>query len=269
MKWVNTKSLDRAALNEGRKKSSFSFTLHKTDFCFFLFQTNLENVFDVCQPCTQSHEFFFLVQLECWCYHRFYYLLGANNSCKFKEKIITSLKLQLEHLTKTFWLRLQRNILREANLLNKSNNSSFLVQHEIQNDRSIGIKVRLICPIFLLSQLENRSNTIEFWLKAMFRKFGEFSMNRTVENRICRVEFDWDRSFIQQHQATQANQRKAKDYERTLQDFYRMHLDELESHDETHREHLLQMYRSYLENTAGSKKAIRQLCSEIQETETN
>ena len=60
-----------------------------------------------------------------------------------------------------------------------------------------------------------------------------------------------------------------KDYKRTREDFYRMQLDELENYHESNRDNMLRMYHSYLENTPGSKKALRELCDRIIPPSTN
>jgi len=42
-----------------------------------------------------------------------------------------------------------------------------------------------------------------------------------------------------------------------------MQLDNLSAYHESNRDNMLQLYRSYLENTPGSKKALRELCDQI------
>jgi hypothetical protein len=54
-----------------------------------------------------------------------------------------------------------------------------------------------------------------------------------------------------------------KDYKRTRDDFYRMQLDNVAGYHETNRENMIRAYHSYLENTPGSKKALRDLCEQI------
>lgn len=54
-----------------------------------------------------------------------------------------------------------------------------------------------------------------------------------------------------------------KEYQRTCDDFYRMQLDSVADFKETKRENLLRTYRSYLQNTPGSRKALRDLCEQI------
>ena len=67
--------------------------------------------------------------------------------------------------------------------------------------------------------------------------------------------------MIRTRYTTQAEAQRDKDYKRTRDDFYRMQLDNLEGYHESNRENMLQIYHSYLENTPGSKKAIRELCA--------
>lgn len=67
--------------------------------------------------------------------------------------------------------------------------------------------------------------------------------------------------MIRTRYTAQADTQRDKDYKRTRDDFYRMELDNLESYHQSNRENMLQIYHSYLENTPGSKKAIRELCA--------
>jgi hypothetical protein len=50
--------------------------------------------------------------------------------------------------------------------------------------------------------------------------------------------------------------RKAEDKSRTVNDFYRMKLDQFHP---VSKRHMLQVYRAYLENTLGSKQALHEL----------
>jgi hypothetical protein len=62
---------------------------------------------------------------------------------------------------------------------------------------------------------------------------------------------------------TQAQGQMKKDYERTRDDLYRMQLDDLEGYHESNRNNMVRVYHSYLENTPGSKKALRELCDQL------
>lgn len=42
-----------------------------------------------------------------------------------------------------------------------------------------------------------------------------------------------------------------------------MHLDDLDSYHKSNRDNMLLVYHSYLENTPGSKKALRELCDRL------
>ena len=42
-----------------------------------------------------------------------------------------------------------------------------------------------------------------------------------------------------------------------------MQLDHLEGYHESNRDNMVRVYHSYLENTPGSKKALRELCDQI------
>ena len=42
-----------------------------------------------------------------------------------------------------------------------------------------------------------------------------------------------------------------------------MQLDNLSGYHQSNRDNMLQVYHSYLENTPGSKKAVRELCDRI------
>ncbi len=71
------------------------------------------------------------------------------------------------------------------------------------------------------------------------------------------------RSFIRTRYTAQAGQQIEKDYKRTHDDFYRMQLDNLAGYHESNRDNMVKVYHSYLENTPGSKKAVRELCDRI------
>jgi hypothetical protein len=42
-----------------------------------------------------------------------------------------------------------------------------------------------------------------------------------------------------------------------------MQLDNVAGYHETNRDNMVRVYHSYLENTPGSKKALRELCEQI------
>ncbi|CAF0897839.1 unnamed protein product [Rotaria sordida] len=71
------------------------------------------------------------------------------------------------------------------------------------------------------------------------------------------------RSFIRTRYTAEAHNQMEKDYKRTHDDLYRMQLDDLDSYHESNRDNMLRIYHSYLENTPGSKKALRELCDQI------
>ncbi|UJR35880.1 hypothetical protein I4U23_028623 [Adineta vaga] len=89
------------------------------------------------------------------------------------------------------------------------------------------------------------------------RKPPEYTRPLTV-NDIPKI-----RTLIRTRYTSQADTQKEKDYKRTHDDLYRMQLDNLDAYHETNRENMLRVYHSYLENTPGSKKALRELCGQI------
>lgn len=70
-------------------------------------------------------------------------------------------------------------------------------------------------------------------------------------------------AFVRDRSSARSNGQMQKEYQRTCDDFYRMQLDSVASFKETKRENLLRTYRSYLQNTPGSRKALRDLCEQI------
>jgi len=71
------------------------------------------------------------------------------------------------------------------------------------------------------------------------------------------------RSFVRTRYTSQAKNQIEKDYKRTRNDFYRMQLDNVDEYHESNRENMVRTYHSYLENTIGSKKALRELIEQI------
>ncbi|CAF2651091.1 unnamed protein product [Rotaria sp. Silwood2] len=95
------------------------------------------------------------------------------------------------------------------------------------------------------------------------RKPAEYSRPLTM-NDVPKI-----RSFIRSRYTTDAHNQMEKDYKRTHEDLYRMQLDDLDSYHETNRQNMLRVYHSYLENTPGSKKALRELCDQVAPPYTN
>ncbi|CAF3476945.1 unnamed protein product [Rotaria sp. Silwood1] len=89
------------------------------------------------------------------------------------------------------------------------------------------------------------------------RKPAEYSRPLTM-NDVPKI-----RSFIRSRYTTEAHTQMEKDYKRTHDDLYRMQLDDMDSYHESNRDNMLHVYHSYLENTPGSKKALRELCDQI------
>ncbi len=75
--------------------------------------------------------------------------------------------------------------------------------------------------------------------------------------------FLFHRSFVRNRYTAKAGSRIEKDYKRTRDDFYRMQLDNISDYHETNRDNMVRVYHSYLENTPGSKKALRELIEQI------
>jgi hypothetical protein len=71
------------------------------------------------------------------------------------------------------------------------------------------------------------------------------------------------RSLIRDRYTAKADNQIEKDYKRTHDDFYRMQLDNLDGYHESNRDNMVRIYHSYLENTPGSKKALRELCDRV------
>ncbi|CAF0753759.1 unnamed protein product [Rotaria sp. Silwood1] len=89
------------------------------------------------------------------------------------------------------------------------------------------------------------------------RKPAEYSRPLTM-NDVPKI-----RTFIRSRYTTEAHTQMEKDYKRTHDDLYRMQLDDMDSYHESNRDNMLHVYHSYLENTPGSKKALRELCDRI------
>lgn len=53
------------------------------------------------------------------------------------------------------------------------------------------------------------------------------------------------------------------DYSRTKDDFYRMDLDRLDEVHPINRQHMRKAYFAYLQNTPGSKKAIKECVKDL------
>lgn len=94
----------------------------------------------------------------------------------------------------------------------------------------------------------------------MFLKFGKFEKKEHSQIENSYLHF---RSFIRSRYTAQAENQIEKDYKRTNDDIYRMQLDNLAGYHESNRNNMVQVYHSYLENTPGSKKAIRELCDRV------
>lgn len=71
------------------------------------------------------------------------------------------------------------------------------------------------------------------------------------------------RSFMRDRYSSKANTQVEKDYRRTRNDLYRMQLDNVAGYREGNRDNMVRVYHSYLENTPGSKKALREVCDQI------
>ena len=71
------------------------------------------------------------------------------------------------------------------------------------------------------------------------------------------------RNLVRTRYTSQADSQREKDYQRTHNDLYRMQLDNVDAYHKSNRENMLRVYHSYLENTPGSKKALRELCDQI------
>lgn len=93
----------------------------------------------------------------------------------------------------------------------------------------------------------------------MFHEYGKMMSSSSNENSY----FLSISSLVQTRYTAEAHTQRDKDYQRTRDDFYRMELDNLEGYHESNRENMLRTYHSYLENTPGSKKALRELCARV------
>ena len=60
--------------------------------------------------------------------------------------------------------------------------------------------------------------------------------------------------------------RITEDQNRTINDFYRMRLDQFHPYS---KQHMMRVYHAYLENTAGSKKALHELLKNEEMSEEN
>ena len=70
-------------------------------------------------------------------------------------------------------------------------------------------------------------------------------------------------TLIRDRYSAKATGQLDKEYHRTRDDFYRMQLDNAVGSSETKRGNMIRTYRSYLQNTPGSRKALRDLCEQI------
>ncbi|CAF0829675.1 unnamed protein product [Adineta ricciae] len=89
------------------------------------------------------------------------------------------------------------------------------------------------------------------------RKPAEYSGPLTV-NDIPKI-----RNLVRTRYTSQADSQREKDYQRTHNDLYRMQLDNVDAYHKSNRDNMLRVYHSYLENTPGSKKALRELCDQL------
>ncbi len=67
------------------------------------------------------------------------------------------------------------------------------------------------------------------------------------------------RKQLRKNFGTESNARQAEDKTRTVNDYYRMRLDHFHP---LSMHHMKQVYHAYLDNTVGSKKALKELLNE-------
>ena len=64
----------------------------------------------------------------------------------------------------------------------------------------------------------------------------------------------------------ESDARMTEDRNRTINDFYRMRLDQFHPYS---KQQMMRVYHAYLENTAGSKKALQELLKNEEMSEEN
>jgi hypothetical protein len=87
---------------------------------------------------------------------------------------------------------------------------------------------------------------------------------RLLSSRVSRMAcFLTRRTYMRNRYSAKAHSQVEKDYRRTRNDLYRMQLDNVAGYREGNRDNMVRVYHSYLENTPGSKKALREVCDQI------
>lgn len=128
---------------------------------------------------------------------------------------------------------------------------------------SIDRKVPLICRNSHASIWRNRASTRAHWIWMTCLRSGLFTALSLLQAANSSRLIPSSRSFIRGRYTTQAEGQMQKDYVRTRDDLYRMQLDDLEGYHQSNRDNMVRVYHSYLQNTPGSKKALRELCDQL------
>ena len=71
------------------------------------------------------------------------------------------------------------------------------------------------------------------------------------------------RKELREKYSSQGKAKIEKDYERTKVDFYRMELHKLNDVHPVNRDNMKKAYYAYLQNTPGSKKAVKECVKEV------
>ena len=77
--------------------------------------------------------------------------------------------------------------------------------------------------------------------------------------------FPFNRKELKEKHSSQGKAKIDSDYQRTKVDFYRMELHRLDDVHPLNRDNMKAAYFAYLQNTPGSKKAVKECVKEIQQ----
>jgi hypothetical protein len=75
------------------------------------------------------------------------------------------------------------------------------------------------------------------------------------------------RQEVQEQCSIRGSKKIDEDYKRTKADFYRMELDKMDEYSAINRPHMKAAYFAYLQNTTGSKKALKDCVRSVEKGE--
>lgn len=111
-------------------------------------------------------------------------------------------------------------------------------------------------------------NGLHYWLQLMRSKspniLSNIHKNSQVNIDIRLTLYDFIiRKELRDKYSSQGKAKIEKDYERTKVDFYRMELHKLKDVHPVNRDNMKKAYYAYLQNTPGSKKAVKECVKEV------